>query len=79
MFCAVWTSLLVIFLVVAQWRFEEHFVFVIARVALDITTLFFWFGGFIAVAAGIDAQVCPTGNTFCGSIKAATAFGAFEW
>jgi hypothetical protein len=79
LFCAVWTLLVVVFLFAAEWQFQEHFAVAIARVALDAVTLFFWFGGFIAVATGIDARVCPAGNDFCGSIKAATVFGAFEW
>ncbi|RKU47558.1 hypothetical protein DL546_006717 [Coniochaeta pulveracea] len=79
MFCAVWTFLVVIFLVVAEWRFQEHLLVAIARVALDVVTLFFWFGGFIAVATGLDARSCPAGNTFCSSIKTATVFGAFDW
>jgi hypothetical protein len=76
-FCSGWTFLVVIFLLIAGIRFADHVLVSYIRVAAEALTLLSWFAGFIAVAVEIGTDVCPAGS--CGSLKAATVFGAFEW
>jgi hypothetical protein len=39
-----------------------------------------WLAGFIAVAVEIGTETCSAGkNSACGTLIAATVFGAFEW
>lgn len=79
MFCAGWTFLVVIFVLVAGVRFPDHAWIGYIRVAVETVALLSWLAGFIAVAVNIGTEGCPTGNNSCGSLKAATVFGAFEW
>ena len=77
MFCAVWTLLVVTFSLVAGLRFADHALTGYVRAAVEALALLSWFAGFIAVAVEIGTDVCPARS--CGSLKAATVFGAFEW
>lgn len=77
MFCAGWTFLAVIFLLIAGTGFADRALIGYIRVAVEAVALLSWFAGFIAVAVEIGTDVCPAGS--CGALQAATVFGAFEW
>ncbi|KAK4935221.1 hypothetical protein LTR10_023683 [Elasticomyces elasticus] len=79
MFCAAWTFLGVIFLVVAEISFANHKLIGYIRVAVEVVALFSWLASFIAVAVNIGSNVCPEEENGCGSLMAATVFGALEW
>ncbi|KPM42156.1 hypothetical protein AK830_g4431 [Neonectria ditissima] len=79
MFCAGWTVLGVIFLLVARNRFADHVLIGYIRVAVEAVALLSWLAGFIAVAVNIGSSACPIEESGCGSLKAATVFGALEW
>lgn len=50
----------------------------LAALALEAITMIFWFAGSIALAVFIGVPRCH-GNSWCGSIQAAVAFGFFLW
>jgi hypothetical protein len=79
MFCAGWTTLVVIFQLIAGDAFPDRVLFGYIRVAAEMVALFSWFAGWIAVAVNIGTGSCLTGYIACGALKAATVFGAFEW
>ena len=79
MFCAGWTFLGVIFLLIAGISFADHALIGYIRVAVEAVALLSWLAGFIAVAVNIGSNVCPAEENHCGSLKAATVFGALEW
>jgi hypothetical protein len=79
MFCAGWTFLGVIFLLIARVRFADQILIGYIRVAVEAVALLSWLAGFIAVAVNIGSNACPAEENGCGSLKAATAFGALEW
>ncbi|WYZ38166.1 hypothetical protein EsH8_III_000080 [Colletotrichum jinshuiense] len=79
MFCAGWTFLGVIFLLIAGIIFADHSLIGYIRVAVEAVALLSWLAGFIAVAINIGTNACPAEENGCGSIKAATVFGALEW
>lgn len=78
LFCAVWSLLALLYLILVPWRFSDtmaHHKFAILA-AESVTTLF-WFAGFIALAVFLTGRVCF--GSVCSAAKAATVFGAFEW
>ena len=78
-FCAAWTFLSVVFLVIATTTFADHVVIGYVRVAVEIVALLSWFAGFVAVAVNVGSGACLAGKEHCGSITAAAVFGASEW
>ncbi|KAM3423020.1 hypothetical protein BST61_g493 [Cercospora zeina] len=77
-FCAVWTFLALIYLILVPWRFANsvlHHKFAILGV--EALTMIFWFAGFIALSVFMTGRNCR--GTVCGSARAACAFGAFSW
>jgi hypothetical protein len=53
-----------------------------AVLAVEFTTMVFWFAGFIALAVSVQGENCNDRVSDCSwlsSVKAAAAFGAFEW
>lgn len=46
---------------------------------LEALTMLFWFAGFIALAVYISEDTFCGGGRVCNTMKAAAAFGAFEW
>jgi len=79
-FSAVWSILAVAFLILSP-RYDtqaRHIGHKFAILAVDAVTAIFWFAGFIALAAVIGVPQCG-GNSFCGSLQASVAFGAFLW
>lgn len=79
MFCAAWTLLGVIFLLIAGISFADHALIGYIRVAVEAVALLSWLAGFIAVGVNIGSNACPAEENGCGSLKAATVFGALEW
>ncbi|KIN03139.1 hypothetical protein OIDMADRAFT_102886 [Oidiodendron maius Zn] len=79
MFCAAWTVLIVIFHLFAGISFADRALIGYIRVAVEAVAVLSWLAGFIAVAVQISTNTCSEGKAPCGSIKAATVFGAFEW
>ncbi|KAK9235996.1 hypothetical protein V1525DRAFT_408207 [Lipomyces kononenkoae] len=79
MFCVAWTCLGVIFLLIAGISFADHALIGYIRVAVEAVALLSWLAGFIAVAVNIGSNACPAEENGCGSLKAATVFGALEW
>jgi len=82
LFCSIWTILVLAYLV-ATPMFAPSLHNRWAVLALEAVTMIFWFSGFIAVAAVAAPLHCfDNGNGNCDSLnsmKAAAAFGAFEW
>ncbi|KAK5941178.1 hypothetical protein PMZ80_006455 [Knufia obscura] len=79
MFCAAWTVLGVIFLLIAGIRFADHVLLGYVRVGVEAVALLSWLAGFVAVAVNIGSNACPAEENGCGTLKAATVFGALEW
>ncbi len=79
MFCAGWTFLDVIFVLIAGISFADHALIGYIRVAAEAVALLSWLAGFIAVAVNIGSKACLADENRCGSLKAATVFGALEW
>jgi len=80
LFNGLWTFLLAVPYLALCPRFFPVAAHKFAVLAVDAVTMLFWFAGFIALAAllGDDLEHCPDGS-FCGTLKAETVFGAFEW
>lgn len=77
-FCAVWTILALLYLIIVPWRFSEtvaHHKFAILGV--EAVTMIFWFAGFIALAVFLSDRVCF--GSVCSAAKAADVFAAFSW
>ena len=79
MFCAGWTFMGVIFLLIARISFADHALIGYIRVAVEAVALLSWVAGFIAMAINIGSNTCPAEENRCGALKAATVFGALEW
>lgn len=76
-FNSVW-SLLVLAYVGVTPLYYTHLFHRLASLALEAVTTIFWFAGSIALAVAFGTHNCG-GNTFCGSLTAAIAFGFFLW
>ncbi|KAJ5313430.1 transcriptional regulator family: Fungal Specific TF [Penicillium atrosanguineum] len=79
MFCAAWTVLIVIFHLIAGISFADRVLIGYIRVAVEAVAVLSWLAVFIAVAVQISTDTCSAGKNSCGTLKAATIFGAFEW
>jgi hypothetical protein len=79
LFCSGWTLLGIIFLLIAGLSFADHAWIGYIRVSVEAVAFLSWLAGFIAVAVDIGSHICPAEENHCGSIKAATVFGALEW
>ncbi|KAF2085823.1 hypothetical protein K490DRAFT_45903 [Saccharata proteae CBS 121410] len=75
-FCAAWTLLVLVYLIVAPWRFPT-FAHKFGILAAEVVTMIFWFAGFIALAVWLNDRICF--GSVCASAKAATVFAAFSW
>lgn len=79
MFCAVWTVLVVVFHFVEPGFASLPMIGYVGIVAEAVAVLS-WLAGFIAVAVNVSTtDACSSGQNSCAALKAATAFGAFEW
>lgn len=77
LFNSVWTLLVLAYIFLSPRYFARFFHGVVALI-LEWVTMIFWFAGSIALAARLGTPECG-GNTYCGSAKAAVAFGFFIW
>ncbi|KAL6886029.1 marvel domain-containing protein [Trichoderma evansii] len=79
MFCAAWTFVVVIFHFVEP-GFASHPMTGYVRIGAEAVAVLSWFAGFIAVAVNVSTtNACASGQNSCSELKAAAAFGAFEW
>lgn len=79
MYCAVWTVIVVIFNLVCGAMAPHRGWVGHVRIGTEAVAILSWFAGWIAVAVNVGTNTCPSEEDGCGSIKAATVFGAFEW
>ncbi|KAF2182734.1 hypothetical protein K469DRAFT_711419 [Zopfia rhizophila CBS 207.26] len=75
-FSPVWTLLALIYLVVAPMKFPAA-AHKFAILGAEVLTMFYWFGGFIALAVFLSDRICF--GTVCAVAKAGTAISAFSW
>jgi hypothetical protein len=76
-FCAVWTLLALVYLVVAPARFPNA-AHKLAILAVEVVTTIFWFAGWVAVASLLGDL--GLGRWAVGhAAVAACVFAAFEW
>ncbi|RAL01407.1 MARVEL domain-containing protein [Aspergillus ibericus CBS 121593] len=79
LFCAGWTVLTVIFHSVKP-SFASRPMISYIGIATETVAVLSWLAGFIAVAINVlTTDACSSGQNSCAELKAATAFGAFEW
>jgi len=78
LFNSIW-SLLVLAYVGLTPLYMTHLFHKLASLALEAVTMLFWFAGSIALAVLVGGPLQCGGNSFCGSIEAAIAFGFFLW
>lgn len=77
-FDAVWTMLVLLYLIIVPWRFDYSIAnHIFAILTAELLTMIFWFAGFIALAVFLADRVCF--GHVCSAAKAAAVFGAFEW
>jgi hypothetical protein len=77
LFNSIWSLLVLAYVGLTPMYFPGIF-HNLASLALEWITMIFWFAGSIALAAYWGSPSCG-GNTFCGSVEAAIAFGFFLW
>jgi hypothetical protein len=77
-FCAGWTVLIVVFERIAERKFGGILWVRYLCVAAETVAVLSWLAGFVAVAVRISGHECSTGEKSCGSLVAATVFGALE-
>src|SRR5206468_1744181 len=77
MFNAVWSLLVLGYLALIP-RYFPRFFHRLAPLIITAITVIFWFAGSIALAANFSYPYCG-GNTYCGALNAAVAFGFFLW
>ncbi|MCJ1262767.1 hypothetical protein MMC22_002637 [Lobaria immixta] len=76
-FVAIWTAILSIYLLVAQFKFPSLAPAIVV-LALDALTMLFWFAGFIALAV-FHSNLGECRGRVCDDLVAGIVFGAFEW
>jgi hypothetical protein len=79
LFCAAWTILVVILQTLARDSFADRAWMSYFRVGAEVLAVLSWFAGWVAVAVNTGTEACSEGYTSCGTLKAATVFGAAEW
>lgn len=77
LFNSIWSLLVLAYVGLTPLYYTRIF-HSLASLALEWVTMIFWFAGSIALAAYWGSPRCG-GNTFCGSVEAAIAFGFFLW
>ena len=77
LFNSIWSLLVLAYLALTPVYFPRFFHSLVA-LGLEAVTSLFWFAGSIALAAGWAHPRCG-GNSYCGSVNAAVAFGFFLW
>ncbi|KAF2158432.1 hypothetical protein M409DRAFT_71645 [Zasmidium cellare ATCC 36951] len=79
MFCAGWTILGVIFLLIVGRSSADGKWIGYTCAGVEAVAMLSWLAGFIATAVNLGSTTCPAEEHHCGSIAAATAVGAVEW
>jgi hypothetical protein len=80
LFCAVWTLLAVVYLVLASFRFADHPAgHKFGVLAVEVVTAIFWFAGWIAFASLLGDLPASQGWVVKRVGEAADVFAAFEW
>ncbi|KAK2623540.1 hypothetical protein QTJ16_007094 [Diplocarpon rosae] len=77
LFCAVWTLLALVYLLLAPIWFPA-LAHKLAILGVDALTMIFWFAGFVATAVKLDNTDCGSYGP-CKATVAGDVFGAFEW
>ncbi|KAK4153350.1 membrane-associating domain-containing protein [Chaetomidium leptoderma] len=77
LFNSVWSLLVLAYLFLTPLYYARFFHGIVA-LAIEWITMIFWFAGSIALATYSGSSRCD-GNTYCGSVQAAIAFGFFLW
>lgn len=77
LFNSIWSLLVLAYVALTPLYYARIF-HRMASLALEWITMIFWFAGSIALASYWGSPDCG-GNTFCGSVEAAVAFGFFLW
>jgi|SRR5579871_1287421 len=78
LFCAVWTILALIYLVLTPGRFPTA-AHKFGILAVEALTMIFWFAAWIALATLLGDAGCNQAWGVCRAATAATIFAAFEW
>lgn len=77
-FCAIWTLLALVFLIIVPLRFGGRIAYEkYVILGVEALTMLFWFAGFVALAVFLSGRVCY--GQVCNCAKAGAAFGAFAW
>ncbi|KAK4108344.1 hypothetical protein N656DRAFT_718327 [Canariomyces notabilis] len=76
-FSSIWSLVVLAYIGLTPLYFARVF-HRLAALGLEWITMIFWFAGSIALAARWGSPRCD-GNTYCGSVGAAIAFGFFLW
>jgi len=77
LFNSIWSLLVLAYIGLTPLYFTSIF-HRLAALALEAITMIFWFAGSIALAVFVGVPRCY-GNTWCGTLQAAVAFGFFLW
>lgn len=77
-FNSVWSILVLIYVGFTPLYYAHLFHKLVSLALLAITTIF-WFAGSIALAVYVGGPWSCGGNSVCGSLEAAIAFGFFLW
>lgn len=77
LFNSVWSLLVLVYIALTP-RYVPSLFHGTVSLALEWITTIFWFAGSIALAVYWGSPHCG-GNTYCGSVQAAIAFGFFLW
>ena len=78
LFCAVWTILALVYLVLTPGMFPTA-AHKFGILAVEILTMIFWFAAWIALASLLGDVGCNQAWGVCRAATAATVFAAFEW
>jgi occludin/MAL family lipid-associated protein len=80
LFCAVWTLLAVVYLVLSSHRFSDHPVgHKFGVLAVEVVTTIFWFAGWIAFATLLGDLPASQRWVVKRVGEAAVVLAAFEW
>ena len=77
LFNSIWTLLVLAYIALSPTYYARAY-HGTAALAVEWITMIFWFAGSIALAVYWGSPHCG-GDTYCGSVEAAIAFGFFIW
>ncbi|CAK7230963.1 hypothetical protein SCUCBS95973_007751 [Sporothrix curviconia] len=79
LFCAVWSILGVVCLILASVFFAPRRLTSYIFLAVEGIAVLSWLAGFVATAVNVGTSTCPAEENGCGAIIAATVFAALEF